>query len=93
MTVFGMQPSLSMLELRLCFDDLGIAGFGVGVLCRNAHPGSRLHIHLSHHTSSLHAVQVLNLIAAAMCRTPLALRAAHRWPASLPRRVGRAPLA
>ena len=68
-TVFGVQPSLSMLELRLCFDDLGIAGFGVGVLCRN---GSRLHIHLPHHTSSLLAIHGLSLIAAAMRRT-------YRW--------------
>ena len=30
-TVFGVQRSLSMLDLRLCFDDLGMWGFGVGV--------------------------------------------------------------
>ena len=68
-TVSGVQPSLSMLDLRLCFDDLGIWGFGVGVLCRN---GSKLHIRLPHHTSSPLAVHGLSLIAAAMRRT-------YRW--------------
>lgn len=68
-TVFGVQRSLSMLDLRLCFDDLGIWGFGVGMLCRN---GSKLHIHLEHDTSSLLAVHGLSLIAAAMRRT-------YRW--------------
>ena len=68
-TIFGVQPSLSSLDLRLCFDDLGIWGFGVGVLCRN---GSRVHLRLPHHTSSLLAVHGLGLITAAMRRT-------YRW--------------
>ena len=68
-TIFGVQPSLSTLDLRLCFDDLGIWGFGVGVLCRN---GSKVHIRLPHHTSSLLAVHGLSLVTAAMRRT-------YRW--------------
>ena len=43
-TIFGVQSSLSMLDLRPCFDDLGICGFGVSVLCKNGfqapHPPS-----------------------------------------------------
>ena len=44
-------------------------GFGVGVLCRK---GSKIHIRLPHHTSSLLTVHGLSLIAAAMRRT-------YRW--------------
>ena len=68
-TSFGVQPSLSMLDLRLCFDDLGVWGFGVGVLCRN---GTRIHVHLAQDTSRLLAVHGLSLIATAMRRT-------YRW--------------
>ena len=68
-TVFAVQPSLSMPDLRLCFDDLGIWGFGVGVLCRN---GSKIHIHPAPDISRLLAVHGISLIAAAM-------RRAYRW--------------
>ena len=42
-TLFGVQPGLSMLDQRLCLDKLGIWGFGVGVLCRK---GSKVLIRL-----------------------------------------------
>ena len=67
--LFGVQPSLSMLDLRLCFDDLGTRGFGVGDLRRN---GSKVHIQLLQDTSSLLAVHGLSLITAAVRRT-------YRW--------------
>ena len=55
-----------MLDLQLCFDDLGTWGFGVGDLRRN---GSEVHIQLLQDTSSLLAVHGLSLITAAVRRT------------------------
>ena len=47
-TLFGVQPGLSMLDQRLCLDKLGIWGFGV-VCCagkgsQGSHPPAITHL-------------------------------------------------
>jgi hypothetical protein len=68
-TVFGVQQSLDVLQIRLCLADLGLAGFGAGVLRRKK---TTVHLSLPRDVSVILAVHGVALISRA-------LRKAYGW--------------
>ena len=68
-TIFGVQQSLDILHIRLCLTDLGLAGFGAGVLRRKK---TTVHLSLPRDVSVHFAVHGAALISRA-------LRKAYGW--------------
>ncbi len=64
-TVFGVQRSLDYFQVRVCLADLGLAGFGSGVMRRK---GTKLHLTLPRAAATLVAVHGVDLISRAMRR-------------------------
>ena len=64
-TGFGVQRSLDYFQVRVCLADLGLAGFGSGVMRRK---GTKLHLTLPRAAATLVAVHGVDLISRAMRR-------------------------
>ena len=68
-TLFGVQQSLDVLQIRLCLTDLGLAGLGAGVLRRKK---TTVHLSLPRDVLAILAVHGVVLVSRA-------LRKAYGW--------------
>ena len=63
--IFGVQRSLDLISLRLCLDDIGLACFSSGVICRR---GTTIHIDLPVRASQMVVVHGVALVSRALKR-------------------------